>query len=230
MARISAPTIKAAKIPKHIIKIGMTPEQYFGLKIHLKSIILPGTPGFEGKRFSSKSAYREWLNQALREIGPRFFPGGGKGLVWPLDYDRIYGAVNHVIQALSYQIRKDHKKKMERSRVAGGENDNGTGAAEDGEHCGGSLADDTNVDEAATMSDEESVQEQKQEEEIVVDQNLLDEETMREEPIELEDLSDFKKPEVFAEFADLADEHFNWADVTGAARPEQSIRLLLLIA
>ncbi|PWW80737.1 hypothetical protein C7212DRAFT_361263 [Tuber magnatum] len=225
MRRTSASTIKAAKIPKHIIEINMTPEQYFGLKIYIKSIVLPGTPGFEGKRLASKNTYRQWLNHALQEIGPKFFPGGKKGLVWPLDYDRIYGAVNQVIQAMSYQIRKDHKKKMGRLRVAGGEKDNDEmGVVEDGEHCGGGLAD-TEVDEDITMVDEEFFREQKQEmEAIVTGQNGPDGDAtgaeMEAEPIELEDLLDFVKPEVFAEFPDLADEQFDWVGITGSTRPE----------
>ena len=84
MVRRSPETLRTTKSPKHIAEIGMTREQYFELKVHIKSIILPGTPAFESKRIDSKDqVYRQWLNNALEEIGPRFFPRGGKGLIWP---------------------------------------------------------------------------------------------------------------------------------------------------
>lgn len=92
MGRKSAETVHSVKTPKHILEIGMTPDEYFDLKVDIKSIIaLPGMPGFEGKRFNSKEnekAYRQWLHNALLQLGPKFFPKGGKGLVWPDDYDR----------------------------------------------------------------------------------------------------------------------------------------------
>lgn len=92
MGRKSAETVHSIKTPKHILEIGMTPDEYFDLKVDIKSIIaLPGMPGFEGKRFNSKEnekAYRQWLHNALLQLGPKFFPKGGKGLVWPEDYDR----------------------------------------------------------------------------------------------------------------------------------------------
>ncbi|KAG0130843.1 hypothetical protein HOY82DRAFT_648006 [Tuber indicum] len=237
MARISATTIRAAKAPKHIINIGMSPDEYFELKIHIKSIVVPGTPGFEGKRSRNKVEYRRWLGQALEEIGPKFFPGGGKRLVWPVDYDRIYGAVDQVIQALGYKIRRDHKK-VEGLEVDKGEKNDEMGMVENGEHCEGGL-DDTNIDEDAFMIDPEFAQEKKQVMEIsAMGQNDVDGEAagakmepeMEPGPTELEDLFDLLRPEVFAEFPDLADEHFDWAGITDSQRPEPNVRLLLLIA
>jgi len=84
MVRKIPETVRTSRPPRHIVEIGMTKEQYFELKVYIKSIVLPGTPPFEGKRIDSKdTVYRQWLNNALEEIGPRFFPKDGNGLAWP---------------------------------------------------------------------------------------------------------------------------------------------------
>jgi len=81
-------TVRSSKMPKHIAKIAMGHEKYYELKVHIKSIVAPGTVPFKCTHFTkeNKQIYRQWLNNALEEIGPRFFPGGEKGLVWPEDY------------------------------------------------------------------------------------------------------------------------------------------------
>jgi len=89
MMRRTPETIRTSKPPRHIVKIGMTTEEYFELKIYIKSIILPGTPPFEGSRIDSKDVvYRQWLNNALEVIGPRFFPEGRNELLWPEEHAR----------------------------------------------------------------------------------------------------------------------------------------------
>ncbi|RPB00599.1 hypothetical protein L873DRAFT_1805077 [Choiromyces venosus 120613-1] len=76
-------------MPKYIKVTGMTAAGYFDLKVHMKTLLLPGTPGFEKRQFGNKECmdiYRNWLNYALETIGPRFFPEGGSGLIWPGHY------------------------------------------------------------------------------------------------------------------------------------------------
>ncbi|RPA95856.1 hypothetical protein L873DRAFT_1812165 [Choiromyces venosus 120613-1] len=112
-------TVRYARIPKHISAISMTPEQYYGLKVHIKTIVAPGTPAFELNRLggpNTKRTYHEWLSAALVEMGPKFFPGGAGGLVWPLDYDKIYNAVHQVVRVMSITIRLAHQ----REQVQGG--------------------------------------------------------------------------------------------------------------
>ena len=96
MGRKSQATIRNAKIPKHLTKIAMTPEQYYELKVYIKSIILPGSPAFECEHLSSKEikrTYSQWLKNALEVIGPKFFQEGSKGLVWPEDYNKYVSFV-----------------------------------------------------------------------------------------------------------------------------------------
>ncbi|KAG0640803.1 hypothetical protein HOY80DRAFT_1021715 [Tuber brumale] len=226
MGRKPAKTVKTVKTPKHITEIGMTPNQYFDLKVHIKSITLPGTPGFEGKRFASRDSeqvYRRWLDNALLELGPRFFPGGGKGLVWPEDYDGIYKAVHQVIRTLSYKIRKDHRKKMEGVMVVeGGTWNDETKVEIFGD--GGGLAGHTDIGEDVVI-DEEIGENQKQEKDMMVtEQYDHDKEATEEEIeaaiIELEDLLDLMKPEVFAPLPDLTCEDFDWGEVADARCPE----------
>jgi len=96
MGRKSQATIRNAKIPKHITKIAMTPEQYYELKVYIKSIILPGTPAYEYERLSnkeSKQIHHQWLNSVLEVMGPKFFQEGSKGLVWPVDYHKYVAYV-----------------------------------------------------------------------------------------------------------------------------------------
>ena len=69
----------------------MTPEQYSELRVYLKSIILPGSPAFEYECLGNKEIkqiYHQWLNNALKVIGPKFFQEGWEGLVWPENYNR----------------------------------------------------------------------------------------------------------------------------------------------
>ena len=107
MGRKSLATNRNAKIPKYITDIAMTPEQYYEFKVYIKSIVLPGTPAFEFKRLSindNKQIYSEWLNNALKDIGPKFFSEGANSLVWPKDHDRYvffifsYSTVDFVFQ------------------------------------------------------------------------------------------------------------------------------------
>ncbi|RPB00600.1 hypothetical protein L873DRAFT_1788952 [Choiromyces venosus 120613-1] len=103
-------------MPKYITITGMTPENYFNLKVHIKTLLLPGTPGFEKKPWGNKEStpiYREWLNQVLDTIGPQFFPEGGSGLVWPTHYEGIYKAIRNVVVDLSWKMRKGYELKME---------------------------------------------------------------------------------------------------------------------
>jgi len=85
-----SPEITSADKPsKRITEIGMTPEAYHELSVHIKSIILPGTLALECSGpggIESKIVYHQWFDNALEEIGPKFFPRGANGLVWPEDY------------------------------------------------------------------------------------------------------------------------------------------------
>ncbi|KAG0635520.1 hypothetical protein HOY80DRAFT_1025041 [Tuber brumale] len=219
MERKPGKTVKTAKIPKYITKIGMTPSQYFDLKVHIKSIILPGTPGFESKRFDSRDreqAYRQWLDDVLLELGPRFFPRGGKG---------IYKAVHQLVRTSSYKIRKAHGKEMGGVMVVkGGAGNDEAEAGLSGD--GGGPAGNPGIGKDAVVVDEETGENQKQAREtMVTEQDDHDREATEEEmeaaAIELADLLDLMKPEVFAPLPDLTDEDFDWGEVADLRYPEQ---------
>ncbi|KAG0634398.1 hypothetical protein HOY80DRAFT_1005180 [Tuber brumale] len=232
MERKSPATVKNAKIPKHITKIGMASEQYYELKLYIKSIAIPGTPAFEGERLSnkrSKLSYHQWLNNTLKDIGPKFFPEGGNGLVWPEDRDRIYKAVHQVVRILSIRIRKKyHKREL---RESGG---NGEEMAQDNNLGEGKAAvetDDTSGKEDDMILDEDEKYAQWEEEEekvmalmMAMDQLNQDDDTMEEgtdaEPIELEDLLDLMKPEMFTHFPNLDDGYFDWDEIMDSKFPE----------
>ncbi|PUU73147.1 hypothetical protein B9Z19DRAFT_1069225 [Tuber borchii] len=209
-------TVRTTKLPKHIAEIGMTAEQYFELKVHIKSIILPGTPAFESKRIDSKDpVYRQWLINALREIGPRFFSRGGNGLVWPEERAGISRAVHQVIRALGAKIKLNYKLEL---GVAGNGTGDGVEMARDNEHYEGGDADDTDPEEDIVMADEKVLPEdQENGVMIMIDQNDQAEKRMEEEmeaaAIELEDLLALMQPEAFAQFPDFDDDYFDWDEL-----------------
>jgi len=90
---------RADKPSNHITENGMTPEAYNELKVYIKSIILPGSPAFEYSgpgNMESKMVYHQWFDNALEEIGPRFFPRDSNGLVWPEDYvEYVFPSLPH---------------------------------------------------------------------------------------------------------------------------------------
>ncbi|KAG0635522.1 hypothetical protein HOY80DRAFT_1093114 [Tuber brumale] len=158
MGRKPAETIKNARTPGHITEIGMTSELYYELKVYIKSLIVPGTPAFECERLTSKESkeiYDQLTNNILNDIGPKLFPGGANGLVWPEDrnrfaeeffnrliverWDSIYKAVNQVVRVLSSRIRNKYKKGE--SRAAGEKGDNNElKMAQDNLHKGNTTA------------------------------------------------------------------------------------------
>ncbi|KAG0635524.1 hypothetical protein HOY80DRAFT_1025005 [Tuber brumale] len=238
MGRKSLGATRKAKIPKHITKIAMTSEKYYDLKVYIKSIIIPGTPAFECNRLgnnSSKQAYRLWLHNLIEEIGPRFFPTGGRGLAWPEDYDQICKAVHQVVRALSIGIRKSYKM-----RGLGAVKETGREKmemAQGGELHGGAAADNTDAEEEVMMLNGHEVYvERVQEEErmmMAMDQGNQDNNTMDEdmnaEPIEMEDLLDaMMKPEVFANFPNLDDEYFDWYEVVDPMCPDPAALLIFM--
>ncbi|RPA95881.1 hypothetical protein L873DRAFT_1812217 [Choiromyces venosus 120613-1] len=104
-------TVKKARVPKNITKIGMTPEQYYELKVYIKTIVVPGTPPFDFRPLATheqKVAYHQWVANALKTIGPRFFPGGAGTLVWPRDQDKIYSTISGVVHVLRPGCRKNY--------------------------------------------------------------------------------------------------------------------------
>ncbi|PWW73782.1 hypothetical protein C7212DRAFT_330414, partial [Tuber magnatum] len=201
MARKSLETIRKTRIPKHITKISMTPRKYYGLKVYIKSIIVPGTPAFDCKRLgygNNKKTYHLWLHNTLEEIGPRFFPSGARGLAWPGDYDQIYKAVHQVVRVLSVGIRRNYKKRELRAIQRDSDSDE-TEMAQDDKLLEGAAGGDIDAEEDVTVVDEgerhaqwEQEEEKMKEIMTIADQeNQVDdvvEEEMDAEPIELEDL------------------------------------------
>ena len=82
---------RAARTPKYLIEIGVTPKEYFDLKVYFKYLMdLPGFPGYGGQlstNSANREAYRQWLHDIIVQLGPKLFPEGGKKLVWPRDYE-----------------------------------------------------------------------------------------------------------------------------------------------
>ncbi|CUS12676.1 unnamed protein product [Tuber aestivum] len=114
MGKTSLGVTRRDKIPKHITEISMTSDKCYELKVYIKSIVVPGTPAFDCRRLgdrTKKRNYQLWLHNTLKEIGPRFFPSNGRGLVWPKDYDKIYKTVHQVVRVLSIGIRRGYRKK-----------------------------------------------------------------------------------------------------------------------
>ncbi|RPA95857.1 hypothetical protein L873DRAFT_1791961 [Choiromyces venosus 120613-1] len=207
-------TKRSAPIPKHITSIGMSTEQYYELKVFIKLTVLPGTPCYDmrlSKGKEGRESSRKWLDSALGEIGPRLFPRGGKGLVWPENYTEIYGAVYTVIRSLSANIRKDYKKKEDLKVTKETLSDDGKELLQhtaDPEPRGSAS---TDFEEDLMIIDEE-VQMQNNSRMRVRLEEHSDELTNAAE-LELEDLLDLMKPEAFAQFPGLADEGFDWDDV-----------------
>ncbi|KAG0129959.1 hypothetical protein HOY82DRAFT_610102 [Tuber indicum] len=221
MAKNSPNTIKTAKTPKHIIEISMTPEKYYELKVYLKSILLPGTPPVECKRLDigdNKRVYRQWINNALEEIGPKFFPGGrGKGLVWPEDHVGIYKAVHQVVRALSIGVRNNYKKNGGLVAVEEHINRDEMGMAQG----------DSDVEGVVEAVDKEVSKETQKDEVMAIMTNQDDqnedslEEWMDAPAIELEDLLGVKiGPEMFAHIPDLAEDNFDWEEIMDWNSPE----------
>ncbi|PUU73706.1 hypothetical protein B9Z19DRAFT_1134600 [Tuber borchii] len=232
MGRKSRATIRNTKIPKHLTKIAMTPEQYYKLKVYIKSIILPGTPAFEYEHLSSKEIkqiHHQWLNNALEMIGPKFFQEGSRGLVWPKDYNKIYKVVHQVVRASSIGIRKNYKKKELRA-IREGAGDNEMEMTHDGHYDGKDAddTDDTDVKEDVILDEDEKYAQWEGEEKMMAVLMATDQESlvknmikgMGAEPIELEDLLGLMKPEVFAHFPNLDNEYFNWDEIMDPSSPE----------
>ncbi|PUU73705.1 hypothetical protein B9Z19DRAFT_1134599 [Tuber borchii] len=230
MGRKSRATVRNAKIPKHLTKIAMTPEQYYELKVYIKSIILPGTPAFEYEHLSSKEIkqnYHQWFKNTLEVIGPKFFQGGSKGLVWPEDYNRIYKAIHQVVRALSIGIRKSYKKKEVRA-VHEGAGGNEMEMTQDHDHYDGKDADDTDEEDVILNEDEKYAQWEGEEEKMMAMMMGMSQENqvkdtskgMDVEPIELEDLLGLMTPKMFAHFPDLDNEYFDWDEIIDPSSPE----------
>ncbi|RPA95855.1 hypothetical protein L873DRAFT_1845693 [Choiromyces venosus 120613-1] len=240
MSGNSQKTLKNARMPKHITEIGMTTAQYYELKVYLKSIILPGTPPFGSLQNSdSKRAHRQWLNNALREIGPRFFPGGVEGLVWPKDYDEIYNVVHQAVRVMSIGMRKQYEKEQGDAQK-NGDNDVEMEIVQDGELGGAATSGEADFGEGVKALDEdETYAEWEKEEEMM--RAMIEEmekdipvedmmEGMDAEPLELEYMLELMKPEMFVNFPDFIDEHFDWDAIVDVNKPEPVARLLLLLS
>ncbi|CUS12685.1 unnamed protein product [Tuber aestivum] len=246
MGRTTRETIRNAKISKQITQTSMTPEQYSELKVYIKSIILPGTPAFEGERLGtkeSKQIYKKWLNSVLEEVGPRFFPGGAKGWVWPENRYEIYKAIHQVVRTLSIRVRRDYQKReLTTSREEGGDNE--MVMAQDNDFYEHRMVDDTDVanvkvDVMISDKDKKYVQRDQGEGKMLAlnemagkenqDDDMMEEE-MDAEPIELEDLLGSMKPEVFGHFPNLDDEYFDWDEIMDPKSPDPIARLLLLLS
>ncbi|CUS12677.1 unnamed protein product [Tuber aestivum] len=243
MGRKTLGSTRRAKPPKRITEIGMTPDKYYKLKVYIKSVVVPGTPAFDFKRLGNGAGnptYSAWLQKTLEEMGPRFFPNGAKGLVWPEDHNQIYKTVHQVVRALSIRIRKNYKKRELRAakREIGSEE---VKMKQDGEPHEGTVSGDTDVGEdvVALNEDERYAQWEQEEEKMraileAADQENQDDDTVEEgmdaEPIELEDLLGLMQPEVFANFPNLDDEYFDWDEILDPSSPEPIARLLLLLS
>ncbi|KAG0640280.1 hypothetical protein HOY80DRAFT_1136076 [Tuber brumale] len=232
----SLETNGTTKFPNHITKIGMSAEQYYELKAYLKSKILPGAPTFECNRLGdkeSKKAYHQWFNNALEDIGPRFFPQGGKGLVWPEDYVGIYKAVYEVVEILS--VGKDQEMANNLRAVEGeiGDCDEMEMVLDYGLDEGES-AGDTDLEEDYLLADEEIAQDEQEDQMMVMGKDYKNKQAMEEgveaAAIGLEDVLGLMKPEVFAYFPSLAEGCFDWDEVVGSISPESIARLLSLVS
>ncbi|KAG0633405.1 hypothetical protein HOY80DRAFT_1006036 [Tuber brumale] len=225
----SLKTNEVTKSPNYITEIGMASEQYYELKVYIKSIILPGAPAFECNHLGdneSKKAYHQWFNNALEEIGPRFFPQGGafNGLRL-LRYNRIYKAVHEIVQVLSIGIRKDYEKTDNLGVVERETEDcDEVEMVQDYELYDGESASDTDFEENDEPVDVEVAWGEKEDRMIVMGQNYKNRQAMEEgveaAAIGLEDVLGLMKPEVFAHFSSLAEGCFDWDEVVGSISPE----------
>ncbi|KAG0128077.1 hypothetical protein HOY82DRAFT_541548 [Tuber indicum] len=197
----------------YFTEIGMAQEQCHELKVYIKCMILPGAPAFEcyglGDK-ESKTAYNQWFNNALEEIGPRIFPLGGKGLAWPEDYVGIYMTVHEVVQLLSTGIGDDC-----------GETDNSGAVEKMTEGCDEmemTQNDEISEGECAGDTDLEEIAQDEQEDQVMVmDKDYKNKDAM-EQGTNMNNCS--LKPEVFGHFPSLAEGCFDWDEVVGSISPE----------
>ncbi|CUS12671.1 unnamed protein product [Tuber aestivum] len=243
MGRKSLGATRKARIPKHITKISMTSDKYYELKVYIKSVVILGTPAFEFRRLghgANKKSYHLWLHKTLEEVGPRFFPSGTRGLVWPVDYDQIYKGIHQVVRALSIGIRKNYYRRNPRA-VQRGSGDDEIEMAQHEEAHEWEASDDTDTEEdVVVLNEDERYGQWEQEEEnmrailAAADRENQDDDTVEEgmdaEPIEVEDLLGLMKPEVFVNFPNVDDEYFDWDEILDPRNPEPITRLLLLLS
>ncbi|CUS12669.1 unnamed protein product [Tuber aestivum] len=242
MGRKSLGATRKSRIPKHITEISMASDKYYELKVYIKSVVVPGTPAFEFRRLghgANKKSYHLWLHNILEEVGPRLFPSGVRGLVWPEDHHKIYKAVHQVVRVLSVGIRKGYYRRNPRA-VQRGSSDDEIEMTQDGEPHEGEAGDTDTEEDVAVLDEDERYAQWKQEEEkmrvilAAADQENQDDDTVEEgmdaEPIELEDLLGLMKPEVFANFPNVDDEYFDWDEILDPSSPEPIARLLLLLS
>ncbi|RPB00597.1 hypothetical protein L873DRAFT_1842982 [Choiromyces venosus 120613-1] len=212
MDKSSLSTHKTTKTPKYITVTGMTPTQYYHLKLYIKSILLPGTPALNKQCFETQQSlevYQQWLNNALEVIGPRFFPVGGSGYIWPTDHERIYKAVHFVVRDLSWKIRKSNQMKMGAGLGADLQN------AEDGENHGAGAADAIVVAGVILVDEEMQTQGKHEDLGIVLQEQGREatDEEMDASFLELQDLLVLMIPEVATALPDLVDEEIDWDEL-----------------
>jgi len=84
----TATTRNPQTLPKTISSTGLSQEEYDLLRQHLRTILVPGSVGFDGCGIGmrNKVQFLEWFQALISEIGPIYWPPGrSEGLSWPVD-------------------------------------------------------------------------------------------------------------------------------------------------
>ena len=81
-------TRNSKTLPKTMASTGLTQEEYNLLRRHLRTVLVPGSAGFDGygTGMRNKDQFLDWFHALASEIGPIYWPPGRSGrLSWPVD-------------------------------------------------------------------------------------------------------------------------------------------------
>ena len=81
-------TRNSKTLPKTMASTGLTQEEYNHLRRYLRTVLVPGSAGFDGYGIGmqNKDQFLEWFQALVSEIGPIYWPPGRSGrLSWPVD-------------------------------------------------------------------------------------------------------------------------------------------------
>ncbi|KAG0635525.1 hypothetical protein HOY80DRAFT_1139801 [Tuber brumale] len=118
-------TIRNTKtLPKTVASTGLTQEEYDLLRKHLKSVLIPGSVGFDGYGLGmrNKTQFLEWFGLLMADIGPIYWPPGrpSGGLSWPVDRAKIADLILKVVIYLGKALRRGGKKECVDVAALGG--------------------------------------------------------------------------------------------------------------
>ncbi|KAG0136817.1 hypothetical protein HOY82DRAFT_622278 [Tuber indicum] len=111
-------------LPKTIASTGLPQEEYNHLREHLKSVLIPGSVGFDGygPSMRNKDQFLEWFGAQMDSIGPTYWPPGRRsgGMSWPKDRAEISDLILKVVVYMGKVRRRGGKEKRVDVAALGG--------------------------------------------------------------------------------------------------------------